>query len=78
MENYSKLCYNCFMIERIKRLIVGGENQEIGYAEELGSGVRNIIKYSKAYFGLNPDSLKSLTQKYYSVTKEELNDWYEF
>lgn len=28
--------------------------KEIGFAEELGSGVRNILKYSKTYFGTNP------------------------
>jgi len=28
--------------------------KEIGYAEELGSGVRNIMKYSKEYFGSEP------------------------
>ncbi|WP_413854208.1 RNA-binding domain-containing protein [Candidatus Ruminimicrobium bovinum] len=28
--------------------------KEIGFAEELGSGVRNIMKYSKQYFGSEP------------------------
>ena len=29
--------------------------RDIGYAEELGSGVRNMFKYSKIYGGSNPE-----------------------
>ena len=29
--------------------------KEIGWAEELGSGVRNIVKYSKVYSGTTPE-----------------------
>lgn len=49
--------------------------KEIGYAEELGSGIRNIMKYSKEYFGNNPefvdDTLFITTLKY---SPEKLKD----
>ncbi|MDQ7060729.1 MAG: ATP-binding protein [Sulfurimonas sp.] len=39
--------------------------REIGFAEELGSGVRNMFKYSKAYGGSDP---KILEEKVFTTT----------
>ncbi len=36
-------------------IIIASVFKEIGWAEELGSGVRNIVKYSKVYSGTTPE-----------------------
>lgn len=38
-----------------KNLVIASVFKEIGWAEELGSGVRSIIKYSKVYSGTTPE-----------------------
>ncbi len=37
-----------------KNPVIASVFKEIGWAEELGSGVRNIVKYSKVYSGTTP------------------------
>ena len=37
-----------------KNPVIASVFKEIGWAEELGSGVRNIVKYSKVYSGIAP------------------------
>jgi len=34
--------------------------KEIGWVDELGSGVRNIYKYNKIYSGVEPTFLKEI------------------
>ncbi len=51
--------------------------KEIGYAEELGSGIRNIMKYSKEYFGNIPefiDDTMFITTLKYSAEKLKAQD----
>lgn len=38
-----------------KNPVIASVFKEIGWAEELGSGVRNIVKYSKVYSGTTPE-----------------------
>lgn len=38
-----------------KNPVIASVFKEIGWAEELGSGVRNIVKYSKVYSGTIPE-----------------------
>lgn len=38
-----------------KNPVIASVFKEIGWAEELGSGVRNIVKYSKVYSGMIPE-----------------------
>lgn len=38
-----------------KNPVIASVVKEIGWAEELGSGVRNIVKYSKVYSGTTPE-----------------------
>lgn len=38
-----------------KNPVIASVFKEIGWAEELGSGVRNIVKYSKVYSGTKPE-----------------------
>ncbi len=38
-----------------KNPVIASVFKEIGWAEELGSGVRNIVKYSKMYSGMIPE-----------------------
>ena len=45
--------------------------KEIGFAEELGSGVRNIMRYSKKYFGSNP---KFVDDNLFTTTIEITNN----
>ena len=38
-----------------KNPVIASVFKEIGWAEELGSGVRNFVKYSKVYSGTIPE-----------------------
>ncbi|MBQ8635830.1 putative DNA binding domain-containing protein [bacterium] len=47
--------------------------KEIGYAEELGSGVRNVMKYSMEYFGSEPDFIdETLFRTIVNITNDNL------
>ena len=53
-----------------KNPVIASVFKEIGWAEELGSGVRNIVKYSKVYSGTIPEFIDGDVFK----TKISLND----
>ena len=53
-----------------KNPVIASVFKEIGWAEELGSGVRNIVKYSKIYSGTIPEFIDGDVFK----TKISLND----
>ena len=53
-----------------KNPVIASVFKEIGWAEELGSGVRNIVKYSKVYSGTTPEFIDSDVFK----TKISLNE----
>ena len=53
-----------------KNPVIASVFKEIGWAEELGSGVRNIVKYSKVYSGTTPEFIDGDVFK----TKISLNE----
>ena len=53
-----------------KNPVIASVFKEIGWAEELGSGVRNIVKYSKVYSGITPEFIDGDVFK----TKISLNE----
>lgn len=59
VENANRATYDgCITMDNLepnpKNPIIAGFFRNIGYADQLGSGVRNLFKYSKYYSGLEP------------------------
>ena len=61
---------DCYLIKAGTVHAIASVFKEIGWAEELGSGVRNIVKYSKVYSGTTPEFIDGDVFK----TKISLNE----